>query len=247
MKSLVEFITEAISKKDIISNAKEVDDLKSIMSSIGLAKTRAAKWTKSAKKILGTDKSLYVISTYGTEKSNLDALKKIIDKGQIRRTQAFMGPDGKSMFEITPVDYATSNAWHKEVHDRIKLSDPKRAIDDMKNSMKQDLAKNAYIKKVGITDEVAKQVEDIFSKYKKEFNTATADGATSWFIKDDEGDTVMLFPSLFVVGKTVIKSVCIGNDVLFGPDRYIQKMEGSKFTFIFAKEDIDNLSEDETE
>lgn len=28
MKSLVEFITEAISKKDIISNAKEVDDLK---------------------------------------------------------------------------------------------------------------------------------------------------------------------------------------------------------------------------
>lgn len=246
MKSLVEFITEAISKSDITSNAKEVDDLKSVLSSIGLKKTRIAKWSKSAKKILGTNKSLYVISTYGTEKSNLDALKKIIDKGQIRRDTSTEATSAKEMFEITPVDYAASNVKNKKLKSGLDYYlDSEKAMIFMKAEMKANLSKNAYIKKVGITDDIVKQVEDIFNKYKKEFNDASSDGST-WFVKDDEGDTVMLFPSLFVVGKTVIKSVCIGNDMTFGQDRYIQKMEGSKFTFIFAKEDIDNLS-NETE
>ena len=243
MKSLVEFITEAISKSDITRNAKEVDDLTPIFTNIGLKKTRITKWNRSVKKVLGTNKSLYVISTTGAEKSNLEALSKIIDNGQIRRGVYNI----KDLFEITPVDYASSNADFHKVFNKENWSnkDPKEIIDMFKTHMKAEIAKNEYIKKVGITDDVANQVKDICDKFEKEFNSAIYEG-DSWFIHDNEGDMVTLFPSLFVVGKKVIKAVCLGCDKNFGEDRYKKKMDKGKFTIIFSKDDIDNLS-DETE
>lgn len=245
MKSLVEFITEAISKSDITSNAKEVSDLTPIFANIGLKKTRITKWNRSVKKVLGTNKSLYVISTTGAKKSNLEALSKIIDNGQIRREGGY---NTKDLFEITPVDYASKNAEFHIVYNKENWTDrdPKQIIDIFKTHMKAEIAKNEYIKKVEITDDVVNQVKDICAKFEKEFNSAIYEG-DSWFIHDNEGDMVALFPSLFVVGKKVIKAVCLGCDINFGEDRYKKKMDKNKFTIIFSKDDIDNLSEDETE
>lgn len=242
MKSLVEFITESISKSDITGNAKEVNDLTPIFTNIGLKKTRITKWNRSVKKVLGTNKSLYVISTTGAEKSNLEALSKIIDNGQIRRRGVY---NTKDLFEITPIDYASSNADFHEVFNKENWSskDPKEIIDMFKTHMKAEIAKNEYIKKVGITDDVVDQVKDICNKFEKEFNTAIDEG-DSWFIYDNEGDTVTLFPSLFVVGKKVVKAVCLGCDKTFGQKRYKEKMEKGKFTIIFSKDDIDNLSDE---
>lgn len=45
MKSLVEFITEAISKSDITGNAKEVNDLTSIFTNIGLKRQESQNGT----------------------------------------------------------------------------------------------------------------------------------------------------------------------------------------------------------
>lgn len=215
MKSLVEFITEAISKSDITGNAKEVNDLTPIFTNIGLKKTRITKWNRSVKKVLGTNKSLYVISTTGSEKSNLEALSKIIDNGQIRRTGV-----------------RNKENWY-----------PKEIIGMFKAHMKEEISKNEYIKKVGITDDVANQVKDICDKFEKEFNSAIY-GGDSWFIHDNEGDMVTLFPSLFVVGKKVVKAVCIGCDKIYGENRYKKKMDKGKFTIIFSKDDIDNLSDE---
>ena len=242
MKSLVEFITEAISKSDITGNAKEVDDLTSIFTNIGLSKTRITKWNRSVKKVLGTNKSLYVISTTGAEKSNLEALSKIIDNGQIRRRGV---RNTKDLFEITPVDYASTNADFHKVYNKENWSnkDPKEIIDMFKTHMKAEIAKNEYIKKVGITDDVVDQVKDICDKFEKEFNKAIDEG-DSWFIHDSEGDMVTLFPSLFVDGKKVVKAVCLGCDKNFGEDRYKKKMDKGKFTIIFSKDDIDNLSDE---
>lgn len=242
MKSLVEFITEAISKSDIMGNAKEVDDLTPIFTNIGLKKTRITKWNRSVKKVLGTNNSLYVISTTGAKKSNLEALSKIIDNGQIRRQAGY---NTKDLFEITPVDYASSNADFHEVFNKENWpnKDPKEIIDTFKDRMKAEIAKNEYIKKVGITDDVANQVKDICAKFEKEFNSAIYEG-DSWFIHDNEGDMVTLFPSLFVVGKKVVKAVCLGCDKNFGEDRYKKKMDKGKFTIIFSKDDIDNLSDE---
>lgn len=231
MKSLVEFITESISKSDITGNAKEVGDLTPIFTNIGLKKTRITKWNRSVKKVLGTNKSLYVISTTGAKKSNLEALSKIIDNGQIRRRGV---RNTKDLFEITPIDYASSNADFHEVFNKENWSnkDPKEIIDMFKTHMK-----------VGITDDVANQVKDIWGKFEKEFNSAIDEG-DSWFIYDNEGDMVTLFPSLFVVGKNVVKAVCLGCDKNFGEDRYKKKMDKGKFTIIFSKDDIDNLSDE---
>ena len=244
MKSLVEFITEAISKSDITGNAKEVNDLVPIFTNIGLKKTRITKWNRSVKKVLGTNKSLYVISTTGAKKSNLEALSKIIDNGQIRRTVV---RNTKNLFEITPIDYASSNDEFHKIFNKENWSnkDSKEIIDMFKTHMKAEIAKNEYIKKVGITDDVANQVKDICDKFEKEFNSAIY-GGDSWFIYDNEGDMVTLFPSLFVVGKNVVKAVCLGCDKIYGEDRYKKKMDKGKFTIIFSKDDIDNLS-DETE
>ena len=55
---------------------------------------------------------------------------------------------------------------------------------------------------------------------------------------------VTLFPSLFVVGKNVVKAVCLGCDKNYGEDRYKKKMDKGKFTIIFSKDDIDNLSDE---
>lgn len=52
-----------------------------ILQDLGLKKTRVAKWNRSVKKALGTNKSLYVISTKGTEKSNMEALCIGLDMG----------------------------------------------------------------------------------------------------------------------------------------------------------------------
>lgn len=239
MKSLLEFITEAISKSDITGNAKEVNDLTPIFTNIGLKKTRITKWNRSVKKVLGTNKSLYVISTTGAKKSNLEALSKIIDNGQIRRTGV---RNTKNLFEITPIDYASSNADFHKIFNK-ENQDPKEIIDMFKTHMKEEISKNEYIKKVGITDDVANQVKDICDKFEKEFNSAIY-GGDSWFIYDNEGDMVTLFPSLFVVGKKVVKAVCIGCDKTFGQRRYKEKMENGKFTIIFSKDDIDNLSDE---
>lgn len=187
--------------------------------------------------------SLYnVISTTGAEKSNLEALSKIIDNGQIRRRGVY---GTKDLFEITPVDYASTNADFHKVYNKENWSnkDPKEIIDMFKTHMKAEIAKNEYIKKVGITDDVASQVKDICDKFEKEFNSATIEG-DSWFIHDSEGDMVTLFPSLFVVGKKVVKAVCLGCDKNFGEDRYKKKMDKGKFTIIFSKDDIDNLSDE---
>lgn len=239
MKSLVEFITEAISKSDITGNAKEVNDLTPIFTNIGLKKTRITKWNRSVKKVLGTNKSLYVISTTGAEKSNLEALSKIIDNGQIRRTGV---RNTKNLFEITPIDYASSNDEFHKIFNKENWY-PKEIIGLFKAHMKEEISKNEYIKKVGITDDVANQVKDICDKFEKEFNSAIY-GGDSWFIHDNEGDMVTLFPSLFVVGKKVIKAVCIGCDKNYGEDRYKKKMDKGKFTIIFSKDDIDNLSDE---
>lgn len=239
MKSLVEFITEAISKSDITGNAKEVNDLTPIFTNIGLKKTRITKWNRSVKKVLGTNKSLYVISTTGAKKSNLEALSKIIDNGQIRRTGV---RNTKNLFEITPIDYASSNDDFHKLFNKENWY-PEEIIDMFKAHMKEEISKNEYIKKVGITDDVANQVKDICDKFEKEFNSAIY-GGDSWFIYDNEGDMVTLFPSLFVVGKKVVKAVCIGCDKIFGQNRYKEKMEKGKFTIIFSKDDIDNLSDE---
>ena len=183
MKSLVEFITEAISKSDITGNAKEVNDLVPVFTNIGLKKTRITKWNRSVKKVLGTNKSLYVISTTGAKKSNLEALSKIIDNGQIRRRGV---RNTKDLFEITSVDYASSNADFHKVFNKENWSnkDSKEIIDMFKTHMKAEIAKNEYIKKVGITDDVANQVKDICDKFEKEFNSAINEG-DSWFIYDN--------------------------------------------------------------
>lgn len=217
MKSLVEFIIEAISKSDITGNAKEVNDLTEVFTNIGLKKTRITKWNRSVKKVLGTNKSLYVISTTGAKKSNLEALSKIIDNGQIRRRGV---RNTKDLFEITSVDYASSNADFHKVFNKENWSnkDSKGIIDMFKTHMKAEIAKNEYIKKVGITDDVANQVKDICDKFEKEFNMAIDEG-DSWFIYDNEGDIVTLFPSLFVVGENVVKAVCLGCDKNYGEDR----------------------------
>lgn len=147
--------------------------------------------------------------------------------------------------EDISIDYASSNADFHKVFNKENWSnkDSKEIIDMFKTHMKAEIAKNEYIKKVGITDDVANQVKDICDKFEKEFNSAIDEG-DSWFIYDNEGDIVTLFPSLFVVGKNVVKAVCLGCDKNYGEDRYKKKMDKGKFTIIFSKDDIDNLSDE---
>lgn len=249
MISLTTFINEAISKSDITSNAKEVNDLIPILQDLGLKKTRVAKWNRSVKKALGTNKSLYVISTKGTEKSNVEALSKIISNGQIRRasTGAYSNK-AERVFELTPVDFGSENSKFHDIFNSKTYPEksPEELVDMFKKNMKADLARNEYIKKVGITNDVIKQVNDIWDKFSDGMLDAQSEGDTWPFIHDDEGNVIILFPSLFVIGKKVVRAVCIGLDMGFGEDRYKKKMNHGKFTLIFAKDDIDNLS-DETE
>lgn len=169
----------------------------------------------------------------------IEALSKIIDNGQIRRTGV---RNTKNLFEITLIDYASSNDEFHKIFNKENWY-PKEIIGMFKAQMKEEISKNEYIKKVGITDDVANQVKDICDKFEKEFNSAIY-GGDSWLIYDNEGDMVTLFPSLFVVGKKVVKAVCIGCDKIFGQRRYKEKMEKGKFTIIFSKDDIDNLSDE---
>lgn len=246
MKSLVTFINESINKSDIKNNVKEVNDLTSMLSSIGIKKTRITKWNKCVKKVLGTNKSLYVLSTYGDDKSNIEAFHNLIDNGQIRRGGVHNGKTGSDLYEITRIDVAKSNADHHELFDPKKWpeKDPKELIDMFKANMKYDLSNNAYIKKVGITDDVRKQVDDICTKFNKEINDAQHEG-DSFFIYDDEGDRTIMYPSLFVVGTKVIKSICIGsNDNVYSKERFTKKVAGDKCMIIFSKEDIDNLKDE---
>lgn len=211
-----------------------------------MKKTRVTKWNRSVKKVLGTNKSLYVISTKGTEKSNIEALSKIIDNGQIRRTGTY-SKNGEKMFELTPVDFGSENSKFHDIFNSKTYPEksPEELVDMFKKNMKADLARNEYIKKVGITDDVIKQVNDIFDKFSDELLDAQGEGDKS-FIYDNEENMIFLFPSLFVIGKKVVKAVCLGMDKTYGEDRYKKKMGNGKFTLIFAKDDIDNLS-DETE
>lgn len=240
MKSLTNFINESISKKEILSQAKEVNDLTSILLDLGFKKTRVTKWNRMVKKILGTNKSLYVASTYGNEKSNIDALKSIISKGQVRRNTNSYAPDG-DYFELSGIDYGESNAKHKHLWDPKQWSSksPEELADMFKNNMKYDLARNEYIKKVGITDEVKKKIEEICKTCAKEF----AEDNVGLFVKSNEGDYTNLIPSLFIVGNDIVKAVVFGWDHVYQSERYTEKMKGN-FIIVFSKEDIDNLEDE---
>lgn len=241
MKSLVEYITEAISKSEILKSVKEVNDIEPILVDLGFKKNRSHKWAMAVKKVLGTKKSLYVASTYGTDKSNIEALKAIIDKGQVVRNGSTRSSKG-DYFVLSPVDMATANVKNRGLlggksMDDIKGSDLEERI---KNNMRDDLARNAYIKKVGITDEVKNQIDELCKKFAKEFEI----DSLCMFLRSKEGDQTYLIPSLFVVGKNVVKAVVFGCDLLDGEDMYNKKLEGN-FLIVFSKEDIDELKEDE--
>lgn len=171
-----------------------------------MKKTRVTKWNRSVKKALGTNKSLYVISTKGTEKSNVEALSKIIDNGQIRRTGTYSNKAEK-VFELTPADFGSENSKFHDIFNSKTYpeKDPEELVDMFKKNMKADLARNEYIKKVGITNDVIKQVNDIWDKFNDGMLDAQGEGDTWPFIHDDEGNVIILFPSLFVIGKKVVR------------------------------------------
>lgn len=198
------------------------------------------------KKVLRTNKSLYVLSTYGDEKSTIEAFHKFIGNGQIKRHGVHNAKTGNDLYDITKIDVASSNAKEHEMWDPTKCpeKDLKELVDMFKNSMRYDLAHNAYIKKVGITDDVKKQVDDICSKFNKEINDAQHEG-DSYFIYDNEGNRTIMYPSLFVVGDKVIKAICIGaHDNVYGSDRFNKKVSGDKCMIIFSKDDVDNLKDE---
>ena len=210
MKSLTQAIYESLDSSYIIKNAEKFDTLKDLFTKAGFSKKRHKELEAACKKAIGDGPYYAVMSDTAKE-----AYRKISDKANVGYRSGF-------------VDLVNLNKEIKDEADRHYGG--KVSIEGRKLDIKNALFRNETLKKLGLTDEMDRELKKMNDLFEQEPITLKRD----LYVKTDEGIAVVnVYPAMCIVDNKLITGI------QFSTNFYLSK--GSKFLYVFSDDSLKNV------
>lgn len=198
MKSLTQSIYESLDSSYIIKNAEKFDNLKDLFTKAGFSKKRHKELEASCKKVIG-DGPYYAVNDDDAKQ----AYKDIQNKADVYNV-------GQRGF----IDLININKYFK---------DQNISIENKKLTIKSLLHANKALKKLGLTDEMDKELKKMDAIFNQEYITLERD----MYVKTDKGTAVVnVYPIMCIVDNKLITGI------QFSTNLYLSK--GSKFLYVFS-------------
>lgn len=204
MKSLVQSIYESLDSSYIIKNAEKFDTLKDLFTKVGFSKKRHKELEAACKKVIG-DGPYYAVN----DDDARQAYNDIQDKADI---------------------YLNRSGFVDLINLNKDLKDQNLSIQGKKLSIKNALYANKELKKLGLTDEIDREVKKMDDIFRQEPITLERD----MYVKTGEGTAVVnVYPVMCIVNDKLITGV------QFRTNLYLSK--GSKFLYVFSDDSLENV------
>lgn len=204
MKSLAQSIYESLDSSYIIKNAEKFDTLKDLFTKVGFSKKRHKELEAACKKIIG-DGPYYAV--------NDDDAR-----------QAYNDIQNKADIYLNRSGFVDLIDLNKDLKDR------NASIQGKKLSIKNALYANKELKKLGLTDEIDREVKKMDDIFRQEPITLERD----MYVKTGEGTAVVnVYPVMCIVNDKLITGV------QFRTNLYLSK--GSKFLYVFSDSSLSNV------
>lgn len=205
MKSLTQYVYESLDSSYIIKNAEKFDTLKDLFTKVGFSKKRHKELEAACKKVIG-DGPYYAVN----DDDARQAYKDIQNKANLYSV-------GQHGF----VDLINLNK---------DLKDQNASIENKKLTIKNVLYANKELKKLGLTDEMDKELKKMDDLFRQDPITLERD----MYVKTDEGTAVVnVYPVMCIVDDKLITGV------QFRTNLYLSK--GSKFLYVFSDNSLENV------
>lgn len=204
MKSLTQSIYESLDSSYIIKNAEKFDTLKDLFNKVGFSKKRHKELEAACKKAIGNG-PYYAV--------NDDDARQAYDDIQ-NKADLYLNRSGF-------VDLINLNK---------DLKDQNASIQSKKLYIKNALYANKELKKLGLTDEMDRELKKMDDIFRQDPITLERD----MYVKTDEGTAVVnVYPVMCIVNDKLITGI------QFRTNLYLSK--GSKYLYVFSDDSLENV------
>lgn len=204
MKSLTQSIYESLDSSYIIKNAEKFDNLKDLFTKVGFSKKRHKELEAACKKAIGNG-PYYAVN----DDDARQAYNDIQDKADL---------------------YLNKSGFVDLINLNKDLKDQNTSIQGKKLDIKNALYANKELKKLGLTDEMDKELKKMDDLFRQDPITLERD----MYVKTDEGTAVVnVYPVMCIVDDKLITGV------QFRTNLYLSK--GSKFLYVFSDDSLENV------
>lgn len=204
MKSLAQSIYESLDSSYIIKNAEKFDTLKDLFNKVGFSKKRHKELEAACKKAIG-DGPYYAVN----DDDARQAYNDIQNKADL---------------------YLNRSGFVDLINLNKDLKDQNASIQGKKLYIKNALYANKELKKLGLTDEMDRELKKMDDLFRQDPITLERD----MYVKTDEGTAVVnVYPVMCIVNDKLITGV------QFRTSLYLSK--GSKYLYVFSDDSLENV------
>lgn len=204
MKSLAQSIYESLDSSYIIKNAEKFDTLKDLFNKVGFSKKRHKELEAACKKAIGNG-PYYAVN----DDDARQAYNDIQNKADL---------------------YLNRSGFVDLINLNKDLKDQNASIQGKKLYIKNALYANKELKKLGLTDEMDRELKKMDDLFRQDPITLERD----MYVKTDEGTAVVnVYPVMCIVNDKLITGV------QFRTNLYLSK--GLKFLYVFSDDSLENV------
>ena len=204
MKSLTQSIYESLDSSYIIKNAEKFDTLKDLFNKVGFSKKRHKELEAACKKAIGNG-PYYAVN----DDDARQAYNDIQNKADL---------------------YLNRSGFVDLINLNKDLKDQNASIQSKKLYIKNALYTNKELKKLGLTDEMDRELKKMDDIFRQDPITLERD----MYVKTDEGTAVVnVYPVMCIVNDKLITGI------QFRTNLYLSK--GSKYLYVFSDDSLENV------
>lgn len=204
MKSLTQSIYESLDSPYIIKNAEKFDTLKDLFNKVGFSKKRHKELEAACKKAIGNG-PYYAVN----DDDARQAYNDIQNKADL---------------------YLNRSGFVDLINLNKDLKDQNASIQSKKLYIKNALYANKELKKLGLTDEMDRELKKMDDIFRQDPITLERD----MYVKTDEGTAVVnVYPVMCIVNDKLITGI------QFRTNLYLSK--GSKYLYVFSDDSLENV------
>ena len=204
MKSLTQSIYESLDSSYIIKNAEKFDTLKDLFNKVGFSKKRHKELEAACKKAIGNG-PYYAVN----DDDARQAYNDIQNKADL---------------------YLNRSGFVDLINLNKDLKDQNASIQSKKLYIKNALYANKELKKLGLTDEMDRELKKMDDIFRQDPITLERD----MYVKTDEGTAVVnVYPVMCIVNDKLITGI------QFRTNLHLSK--GSKYLYVFSDDSLENV------
>ena len=204
MKSLTQSIYESLDSSYIIKNAEKFDTLKDLFNKVGFSKKRHKELEAACKKAIGNG-PYYAVN----DDDARQAYNDIQNKADL---------------------YLNRSGFVDLINLNKDLKDQNASIQSKKLYIKNALYTNKELKKLGLTDEMDRELKKMDDIFRQDPITLERD----MYVKTDEGTAVVnVYPVMCIVNDKLITGI------QFRTNLHLSK--GSKYLYVFSDDSLENV------